>query len=163
MTQNFIAVVKRIYSNAGEVNDDMIYNNELIYWIFQEKAFATVVHDNGLGTEKDYYKDRTFRDARYFVNRATKSLRKMDIDDVIQSVSFLIQDLRHLTNPNSEMYEKHKGVLKMVLGQALNVRGELIDFMAEQEAAKKETEDKLRLPKHIRGRIKDFIGLKKRL
>ena len=162
LTQKFIAVVKRIYSNAGEMTDEMFYNGESFYWIFQEKAGPATTHDNGLGTEKDYYRDRTFRNARYFVRRATNSLQQMDIDDVIQTLYFFIQDCTHFTNEYSKMYEKHQGVLKMVLRQAKYVRGELIDFMAEQKAAKKEAEDNLRLPKHIRGRIKDFIGYKLR-
>lgn len=162
LTQNFIAVVKRIYSNTGEVTDDMFYNNESFYWIFRDRAGAKVVHDNGLGTEKDYYRDKIFRDARYFVKRATKSLQKMDLKDVVQTLDFLIKDFAFYTNPYSEVYEKPQGVLKMVLFQARELRPKLLDAIVEYNAGKKETQDKLRLPKHIRGRIKDFIGSKLR-
>lgn len=159
-TQNFIAVIQRFYSNIGsEVTEDMFYNGESFFWIFENSK-----------REQQFARDRMFKQLRYFVNRATNSLQKMDLEDVIQTLDFLIQDLEFFLNADwvpedrsiGNFTETEMGAINKALAQALSVKWKLTIFVNEQNAAKKEAEDNLRLPKHIRGRIKDFIGYKLR-
>jgi len=155
-TKHFIAVLKRVLSNGdANITDDMFYNEVSFYWIFGYwKAETTDELDLKLAVRKQI---------RYFVKDLTRSLIKMDLDAVLESLRFLILDFNAFVKRTTPpLPEDVKGAMMMMLQQARALESKLPWFIYKREKAIKEAEDSMRLPKHIRGRIKDFIGSKLR-
>ena len=158
-TQIFIALIQRFYSNIGSKDTrDMFYEGESIYQIFKDSK-----------PEQLHARNEMFKDLRLFVNRATDSLQKMEIEDVLQRLVILTEDLDFFSNADwvpkkkelgiGNFTEKELGAINQVLAQAISLQSKLTIFMNEQNAAKKEATDNLQMPKHIRRRIKDFVGM----
>lgn len=165
---DFIAVVESFYSEPKVVTEDMQYNGESFYWMFNNQVYKW---ENGTyGTELGPTlptKKLFLVVMKSFVREAIISLQNIDLKDFKKKLNLLIQDIENFKEGDEfgMMYtltEPENGALDKVIAQAKQLGAKCTVYMYEHEEAKKEAEDNLRLPKHIRGRIKDFIGLKLR-
>lgn len=149
-TQTFIKVLNNINNNVYFGDADVFPGEESLYWIFLDRE-----SDNQQTKKK---KKSIKKDAKYHVNRLKQSLKKMDLEDIILVLDFVIDDFRD--HERTTEREDFKRACRMIINQARDLRWRVIEYAEEQKEASKAAEDNLKLPDDVIGIIKTMNSLR---
>lgn len=150
-THTFIKVLNNINNNL-DVGDADVFpgGGESLYWIFADQE-----SDNQQTKKK---KKSIKKDANYHVNRLKRSLKIMDLEDILLVLDFVIVDFRD--HERTTEREDFKRACRMIINQARDLRWRVMDYAEEHKEASKAAEDNLMLPDDVIGILKTMNSLR---
>ena len=149
-TQTFVKVLNNI-NNNGDVGDaDVFPGTESLYWIF--------VHKDTDDQQTKRKKEDIRRDANYLVNRLWEDIKIMNLEDILVTLDFTIQDFSD--HKRTTVREDFKDACTMIINQASDLRQQVSKYFHQHKEASKAAEDNLELPDDVIGIINTMNSLR---